>query len=314
MLADWLSPVDRAVDRTVLTLVSVDTVADTLVELDTSLESAAEIESASVLTAVDVTLAEFSVLIRVDVPVEATVSRLVSVEVPVDTLWSEDRSVETAVCRPVVWLKASDWPAEAAVTPLIVAEIPVFRRVTWDRTDDTPILVVDRLDERLVNALRPEETWALVGDAPSATMVEIAVEKSTPSEVVPEKLVLFRVAPERTVEAADDTEVAEDSAELVTPDKEVCVDFAVLEEDEKVVSLDRALEAWLVCELPVVTIVEITVDKETAAELAAEIEPVGDSAPGSVAFRTFVTGKADGSRMAAPSVPAMTIRPATWLS
>ena len=108
MLADWLSPVDRAVDRTVLTLVSVDTVADTLVELDTSLESAAEIESASVLAAVDVTLAEFSVLTKVDVPVEATVSRLVSVEVPVDTLWSEDRSVETAVCRPVVWLKASD--------------------------------------------------------------------------------------------------------------------------------------------------------------------------------------------------------------
>ena len=108
VLADWLSPVDTVVDRSVLTLVSADTVADTLVELDTSLESAAEIESASVLTAVDVTLAEFSVLIRVDVPVEATVSRLVSVEVPADTLWSEARLPEMAVCRPVVWLKASD--------------------------------------------------------------------------------------------------------------------------------------------------------------------------------------------------------------
>ena len=92
------------------------------------------------------------------------------------------------------------------------------------------------------------------------------------------------------------------------------MDSAVLTKVERVVSLDRALEVRVVCDVPLTTTVERIVDTEISAELAAETDPVGDSAPGSVAFRTFVTGKADGSRMAAPSVPAMTIRPATWLS
>lgn len=152
------------------------------------------------------------------------------------------------------------------------------------------MVVVDRELDRLVKALRPEETCALVGEAPSTTMVEIAVEKRTASEVVPEKLVLFRVAPLRTVDPTDDTEVAADSAWLVTPDKDAWLDSAVLVEDEKVVSLESAVDACDVWELPAMTTVESTVDSETSAEEAAETDPVGDSAPGSVAFRTFVTG------------------------
>jgi hypothetical protein len=59
-----------------------------------------------------------------------------------------------------------------------------------------PTVAVDSDVDRLVNALRPEETCALVGVAASATIVEIAVEKITPSEVTLERLVLSSVAPE----------------------------------------------------------------------------------------------------------------------
>lgn len=86
VLPDWDRPVDSVVDNRVETLVSEETVAETLVELETSPDRAAEIETARVDAAVEVTLAEFSVLISVDVPVEATVRALVWVDVPADTL------------------------------------------------------------------------------------------------------------------------------------------------------------------------------------------------------------------------------------
>ena len=205
-------PVDWVVDRSVETLASADTLAETLDETDTSPESAAETDSARVDAALDVTLAEFRVLISEETPVEATVRRLVWVDTPEDTLVSKDRLALTAVCSAVVWVSASAAPVETAFVKVIAFEMPVFSAVTCDSTDDVPIVVVDSEEDRLVKALRPEETWALVGDAPSVTMVERALEKSTPSEVVPEKLVLFRVAPERTVEAGAETLTAADSA------------------------------------------------------------------------------------------------------
>ena len=81
-------PVDWVVDRSVETLASADTLAETLDDTDTSPESAAETDSARVDAAVDVTLAEFRVLISEETPVEATVRRLVWVDTPEDALVS----------------------------------------------------------------------------------------------------------------------------------------------------------------------------------------------------------------------------------
>ena len=84
--------------------------------------------------------------------------------------------------------------------------------VSLDSTLDTPTVAVDSEVLRLVKALRPEDTWALVGEAASATMVESAVEKITPSDVVAEIPV--------------DSEVVRDSAEELTSPAEVVVDNA----------------------------------------------------------------------------------------
>jgi hypothetical protein len=57
----------------------------------------------------------------------------------------------------------------------------------------------------------------------------MAVEKRTPREVVPERLVLSRVAPESAVETMLETEVAEDSAPEAIDESEVWIERPTLE-------------------------------------------------------------------------------------
>lgn len=107
---------------------------------------------------------------------------------------------------------------------------------------EMPTVQVDSEVDSEVKALRPEETWALVGLAPSATMVEMAVEKITPNEVVDDKAVLSEVLPESAVELTTPADVVVLRAADVIADSDVWVDLAELSDDEMATSSDRALE------------------------------------------------------------------------
>ncbi len=149
---------------------------------------------------------------------------------------------------------------------------------------------VDKDEDRLVSALRPEETWALVGVAPSATIVEMAVEKITPSEIVLERLVLSKVAPERAVETTMPAEVVVDRAVEVTADNDVWLDFAELEEVERAVFSERLLDTWAVWDTWADNSLEIVVDIELSVPRTVETEPVIVREAPSTPFRTFVVG------------------------
>lgn len=153
-----------------------------------------------------------------------------------------------------------------------------------------PIVVVDSEVDRLVKALRPDETWALVGEAPSATIVEIAVEKMTPSEVVPERLVLSRVAPERAVETTTPAEVVVDSAAEVIPERDVWLDNAVLDELDSAVLSDRLVETCVACEVCAEISLEMVEDTELSVPRTVETDPVNVRFAGSAAFITLVCG------------------------
>jgi hypothetical protein len=153
-----------------------------------------------------------------------------------------------------------------------------------------PTVAVDSDVDRLVNALRPEETCALVGVAASATIVEIAVEKMTPSEVTLERLVLSSVAPERAVETTTPAEVVVERAVDVIADKDVWLDFAALEDVESAVFSERLLDTWVVCEVCADTSLEIVVDIELSVPRTVDTEPVIVRPDASAAFRTLVVG------------------------
>jgi len=125
-----------------------------------------------------------------------------------------------------------------------------------------PIVTVESELDRLVRALRPEETCALVGDAASATMVEMAVENSTAREVVLERLVLSSVAPESAVDTTTPADVVVESAADVMPEREVWVDLAVLDDVDRAVSSETALETCVVCEFSMLTAAEIVEESD----------------------------------------------------
>lgn len=179
---------------------------------------------------------------------------------------------------------------EAFSSLATAVETPVFATVICERLVEIPTTVVDSEVERLVKALRPEETWALVGDAPSATIVEMAVEKRTASEVVPERLVLSRVAPERAVETTTPAEVVVDSAAEVIPDREVWVDLAVLDEVEIAVLRDVPEDTCVVCEVCAERRLETVDERELSVPSTVDTEGVIVRPPGSDPFRTFVWG------------------------
>jgi hypothetical protein len=180
-------------------------------------------------------------------------------------------------------------PVDAAFSFATAVDTALLASVICDRTVEMPVVVVESEPDRLVKALRPPETCALVGDAPSATMVEIAVENRTAVEVVAERLVLSSVAPLSAVETTTPAEVVVESAVDVIPESDVWVDLAVLAEDDMVVLSDTPDETCVVCEVWADRRLETVVDSELLALRTDEIEPV-TVAGVSTASRTFVGG------------------------
>lgn len=170
-------------------------------------------------------------------------------------------------------------------------DTPVLASVTCERTVEMPTTAVDSEPERLVSALRPEETCALVGVAASATIVEMAVENSVASEMVFERLVLSRVAPESAVDTTTPAEVVVESAVEVIPDSEVWVDLAVLVDDDMTVLSETPEDTCVVCEVWVEMRLETVVESELFEPSTVETEvAVSVRLPGSTPFITLVGG------------------------
>ncbi len=151
-------------------------------------------------------------------------------------------------------------------------------------------MAVDSELDRLVRALKPDETWALVGAAASATMVEIAVEKRTASEFVLEMLVLSRTAPESAVETTTPAEVVVDRAAEVMADSEVWLDLHELDAVESALFSERLLDTWAVCEVWADTSLEIVVDIEVSKPSVVDTEVAIVSPAPSTPLSTFVVG------------------------
>ena len=99
--------------------------------------------------------------------------------------------------------------------------IPVLASTSCDILVEMPTVTVLSEVDRLEKALRPDDTCALVGLAPSATIVEMAVEKTTPNEVVDDRATLSEVLPERAVELTTPADVVVLSAADAIADKDV---------------------------------------------------------------------------------------------
>ncbi len=198
--------------------------------------------------------------------------------------------LETAVWSEETWLAAVEAPVIALVSLATAVDTPVLARVSTLRTVEMPTFAVDSEVDRLVNALRPEETWALVGVAPSATQVEMAVENSTPSDVVLERLVLSRTAALMALELTTPADVVVDSAAEVIADSEVWLDLAELSEVDKAVSSESAVETWVVCTAWMDSSLDMVVDIELSVPSTVETEPVIVRAEPSTAFRILVVG------------------------
>ena len=169
-------------------------------------------------------------------------------------------------------------------------DTPVLARTTCDRTVETPTTAVDSEVDRLVRALKPEDTWRLVGTAASATMVEIAVENSTPSEIVLDRLVLSRTAPESAVDTTTPAEVVLEMAVEVIAESEVWVDLAVLDEVEIAVFSERPVETWTVCEFWADSSLDNVVDIELSVPRTVDTELVNVRLLPSTPLSTLVVG------------------------
>lgn len=303
---DTLTSSERSVETTLETEVAADRVAETDRPSEVPAEVIAEVETTLLITATADRNAEFSV--ESDVSVLATIDTPVEVELSTDTFW------ETSVVRIDVWLWADEAPLEVALAKPSADEMPVLRATVCESTLDTPMVAVDSEPDMLVKALRPDETCRLVGEAPSATIVEMADEKSTAREVVADRTVLSDVAPLSAVEATLETDVAEDRAFEDVPDRDVWMERLTLEEFEICVFSDEALEIWTVWEFCSEIRVDTPVDTETSALMTVETEPVRTRPAGSAPFITFVGGKASRSRIWGPSTPAMTTYPVIRIS
>lgn len=121
-------------------------------------------------------------------------------------------------------------------------------------------------------------------------MVEIAVEKITPSEIVPERLVLSRMAPESAVETTTPADVVVESADEATVAVEVWVDLAVLDDDEIAVLSESPVETWVVCEFSADSALDSVVDIELLVPRVVDTELVRVRLLPSTALSTLVVG------------------------
>jgi hypothetical protein len=296
VLTAWLTFDDWVVDSRVETLASRDTSRETTLETEVAAERTAEFEVPSEVAAEVIADVETVALIRTtvlrndEIWVDAKVAMLVTEERPEDVLVSADRLLETAVWSAEIWLAAVDAPVEAAFWFRTAVDTPVLASVTCDRTVEIPTFAVESEVDRLLKALSPEDTWALVGVAASATIVDSAVEKSTASEVVPERLVLSRVAPDRAVDTTTPAEVVVDRAVDVIPERDVWLDKALLEADESAVFSDRLLETCVACEVCAEISLEIVEETVVLLARTVDTDEVFVSPTPSTTFRTLVSG------------------------
>lgn len=270
VLTAWLTWLDWVVDSRVETLRSSDKLTDTTLETDVTDDRTAELDvpsevPADVIAEVETTLLIITTELRnEDTCDDARVAMLVTLETPVERLVSADLLLEIWVCSAETWLAAVDAPVEAAFWLATAVDTPVLAKTSWDRLVEMPTVQVDSEVDSEVKALRPDDTWALVGDAPAATMVEIAVEKITPSDVVDDRAVLREVLPESAVELTTPAEVVVDSAAEVTADSDVWLDLAELSELDSAVSSDSAEETRVVSETCADSSLEIVFDIATS--------------------------------------------------
>ena len=289
-------PVDWVVDRRVLMLASIDTLADTTLDTEVSADKAAEIEvdsdvAAEVIDDVDTTLLMITNELKKDeFCVPATVSWLAIVDSWVDVVVSIDAIELMPSCRATICESAVLAAVETLFWKLMTAETPVSAVTMRDRTVLEPVTVVDRDVLRLVTALRPEETCALVGDAPSRTLMEIAVEKRTASDVVPLRLVLSSVAAESADDTIEDTDVGELSAPEVMADRLVCVDSATETDVEREISAEPPEETFVVRTPSLTNTVDRVVETDVRPEFVFDTEAVIVRFPGSAAFSTLAVG------------------------
>lgn len=118
----------------------------------------------------------------------------------------------------------------------------------------------------------------------------MAVEKITPSEVVPERLVLSRVAPDRAVETTTPAEVVVESAAEVIADREVWVDFAELDDVETAVFSEVPEDTCVVCEVCAESRLETVEESELSVPRTVDTDPVIVRPAGSTPSMTFVCG------------------------
>lgn len=296
VLTAWLTWLDWVVLSRVETLRSSDRLVEATLETEVADDSTAELEvptdvAADVIAEVETTLLTSTIEdSSEDVCCEAKVARLVTVEMPLDVLVSADRLLEIAVWRAETWLAAVEAPSTVLVWLRTAVEMPVLASTSCDRFVEMPTVTVDSEVDRLEKALRPDDTCALVGLAPSATIVEMAVEKTTPSEVVDDRAVLSEVLPESAVELTTPAEVVVDRAADAIADSEVWVDLAELSALDNATSSDRALETWLAWLFCADSSLEIVDDSELLLPSTLEMELAIVRPEPSTPFSTLVCG------------------------
>ena len=164
LLSAWLTLVDWVADSRVETLTSSDRSVETTLETEVAEDRTAEFEVPSEVAAEVITDVETTLLITTselrneEIWVDATVVMLATAETPLDVLASADTLLEIMVWRATIWLAAVEPPVEAAFWLKTAVDTPVLASVTCDSTVEIPTTAVDSEVDRLVKALRPDET------------------------------------------------------------------------------------------------------------------------------------------------------------
>lgn len=296
VLTAWLTLDDWVVLSRVETLTSSDLAVDTTLDTDVAADSTAELDVPSEVAADVIADVEMVLLTTTseerseDIWVDATVAILATEDTPVEMLLSPEIIEEILPCSADIWLAAVEAPVETFSSLETAVEMPVLARVSWLSTVEMPTVTVDSDVDSEVKALKPDDTWALVGLAPSATIVEMAVEKSTPSDVADDRPVLSEVAPESAVELTRPAEVVVESAADVMPDSDVWADRAELDEDDSAVFIDWTDETSVVCEVWADSSLEMVDDSEASRPSTVETFVVFVSPIGSTLSSSFVSG------------------------
>jgi len=141
-----------------------------------------------------------TVEITVDRPVLTLTPRLTSLEMPVEASVPWLSMLLVPVLMTAIWLEAVEAPVETTVAMLVPEDTAVDSEVIADLTVDMPTVAVDSEPENSSQVLFSVETcaevepvvvllWAVLSSVP----IEVTLESSVDSEVVPDKTTLAAV-------------------------------------------------------------------------------------------------------------------------